>query len=203
VKLLRRLGVERLPKRQTSPDRKRGRLKKIDEPRVVKEVQGGSSPPAPVEALGELYQRSYLRYLRVAEAIAGDVELAHDAVQDAFARAIRGQFTDRGAGLEGWVWRIVVNTARNVRRDLPPSSLPLHELPDASSSANGDAPRRDVRALIAALPERQRLVLFLRYYADLDYTRIADVLEIQPGTVGAALNQAHAALRTALEEVLS
>jgi RNA polymerase sigma factor (sigma-70 family) len=94
-----------------------------------------------------------------------------------------------------------VNTARNVRRDVPPSSLPLHELPDASSSANGDAPLSDVRALIATLAERQRLALFLRYYADLDYARIAEVLEIQPGTVGATLNHAHAALRTALEEV--
>jgi RNA polymerase sigma-70 factor (ECF subfamily) len=165
-------------------------------------VHGSSRHQAPVEALGELYQRSYHRYLRVAEAIAGDVELAHDAVQDAFARAIRGQFNDRGAGsLEGWVWRIVVNTARNVRRDLPPSNLPLHVLGDVSPSTNGDVPGGDVRALIAALPERQRLVLFLRYYADLDYGRIADVLEIQPGTVGATLNQAHAALRAALEEV--
>lgn len=166
-------------------------------------MHGGSSPQqAPVEALGELYERSYHRYLRVAEAIVSDVELAHDAVQDAFARAISGRFEDRGAGsLEGWVWRIVVNTARNVRRDLPPSSLPLHELPAAASSANGDAPPGDVRALIAALPERQRLALFLRYYADLDYARIAEVLEIRPGTVGATLSHAHAALRTALEEV--
>lgn len=163
---------------------------------------GSSSPRAPVEALGELYRRSYHRYLRVAEAIAGDVELAHDAVQDAFARAIRGRFEHRGAGsLEGWVWRTVVNTARNARRDLPPPSLPLDELGDASSSSNGNVPGGDVRAMIAALPERQRLVLFLRYYADLDYVRIADVLEIQPGTVGATLNQAHAALRSALEEV--
>jgi DNA-directed RNA polymerase specialized sigma24 family protein len=44
-------------------------------------------------------------------------------------------------------------------------------------------------------------VLFLRYYADLDYRRIAEVLEIRPGTVGATLNQAHAALRRLLEEV--
>src|SRR5206468_6238374 len=41
--------------------------------------------------------------------------------------------------------------------------------------------------------ERQRLVLFLRYYADLDYAAIADTLGIGPGTVGASLNHAHAA----------
>lgn len=58
-----------------------------------------------------------------------------------------------------------------------------------------------VRVLIAAMPERQRLVLFLRYYADLDYRRIADTLEIEIGTAGATLNQARAALRRLLEEV--
>jgi DNA-directed RNA polymerase specialized sigma24 family protein len=44
-------------------------------------------------------------------------------------------------------------------------------------------------------------VLFLRYYADLGYAAIADALGIQPGTVAATLNHAHAALRKLLEEV--
>jgi len=53
------------------------------------------------------------------------------------------------------------------------------------------------------LPERQRLVLFLRYYADLDYAEIARALGIRRGTVSATLNQAHASLRPMLaEEVL-
>jgi RNA polymerase sigma-70 factor (ECF subfamily) len=166
-------------------------------------VHGDGSPQrASVEALGDLYRRSYHRYLRVAEAIVGEVELAHDAVQDAFARAIRGRFESRGAGsLEAWVWRTVVNAARNARRDQPPAHAALQELPDQRSASSGSAPSGDVLALLAELPERQRLVLFLRYYADLDYARIAEVLEIQPGTVGATLNHAHAALRTALEEV--
>jgi RNA polymerase sigma factor (sigma-70 family) len=56
-----------------------------------------------------------------------------------------------------------------------------------------------VRAAVAALPERQRLALFLRYYADLDYAAIAAILEIKEGTVGATLHAAHAALRAALE----
>src|SRR5262249_60744636 len=123
--------------------------------RAVVGVQGDSSPSrAPIEALGELYRSSYHRYLRLAEAITGDVDVAHEAVQDAFARAIRGRFEDRGTGsLEGWVWRTVVNTARNARRDLPPSSLPLDEVAGASASRNGDLPGDGVRAVIAALPE--------------------------------------------------
>ena len=56
-----------------------------------------------------------------------------------------------------------------------------------------DAGRR--MAWVAALPERQRLAVFLRYYADLDYRAIATALAIEPGTVSATLNSAHASLR--------
>jgi RNA polymerase sigma factor (sigma-70 family) len=59
----------------------------------------------------------------------------------------------------------------------------------------------EVRALLARLPERQRLVLFLRYYADLDYDAIATALGISSGTVGATLHAAHAALRPHIQEV--
>jgi RNA polymerase sigma factor (sigma-70 family) len=164
-----------------------GKRDKLDQPTVA--------------ALGRLYEQRYHRLLQVAEAIVGDAELAHDAVQEAFARAIRSRTTFRGEGtLEGWVWRTVINTARNARRDMPPPTSELSVLL-ADPPANGRAHDELVRVLIAALPERQRLVLFLRYYADLDYDGIAAALEIKPGTVGATLNQAHAALRRHLEEV--
>lgn len=155
---------------------------------------------ATLAALSEIYEQRYRRFLRVAEAIVGEAELARDVVQDAFARLIRSRDEFRGEGsLDGWVWRTVVNTASNARRDRPPVSVAL----DASfePSPNGHMPDAGVRAVLASLPERQRLVLFLRYYADLDYRSIAEVLEIRPGTVGATLNQAHAALRRRLEEV--
>jgi len=159
-----------------------------------------SGEAAALEALGEAYKRRYVRYLRVAEAIVGDSELARDVVQEAFARLVRSRSEFRGEGsLDGWAWRTVVNTASNARRDRRPGHVAL----DASlePSANGHSSYAGVRALLASLPERQRLVLFLRYYADLDYRSIAEALEIQPGTVGATLNQAHAAIRRLLEEV--
>jgi RNA polymerase sigma factor (sigma-70 family) len=49
--------------------------------------------------------------------------------------------------------------------------------------------------VLGGLPVRQRTVLFLRFYADLDYRTIADVLDIGVGTVGSTLNAALAALR--------
>ena len=128
----------------------------------------------------------------VATAIAGDRELGCDAVQEAFARAVRKRRSFKGRGtLEAWVWPIVVNAARDARRRRPA----LAELRDAAT--NGHAPVLP----LDLLTERQREIVFLHYYADLDYAAIADALEISPGTVGATLNAARKTLRRAFEEV--
>jgi DNA-directed RNA polymerase specialized sigma24 family protein len=71
-------------------------------------------------------------------------------------------------------------------------------------SGNGDElDEFGVRRWIAVLPERQRLAVFLRYYADLDYGGIAAVLGVEVGTVSATLNAAHSALRARLKGVRS
>ena len=149
-----------------------------------------------IDELESLYRREYGRFVRVAAAILRDETRAVDAVQDAFAAAIRKQRQFRGEGpLEAWVWRMVVNAAlkeRNRRTHFRLGNLDL------------EAPAQDsthVAESIARLPERQRLALFLRYYADLDYASIATALEISTGTVGATLNAAHASLRRLLQEV--
>ncbi|TML96383.1 MAG: sigma-70 family RNA polymerase sigma factor, partial [Actinobacteria bacterium] len=106
----------------------------------------------------------------------------------------------REAPLDAWVWRAVVNAARK-KRGRYAREVQLRQTPTA---ANGSAPhdeRTELATLVAALPERQRLVLFLRYYADLDYRRIAQILRIEVGTVSATLHAAHASLRRALNEV--
>jgi RNA polymerase sigma-70 factor (ECF subfamily) len=170
--------------------------------RVEEGVRRKAQPEdATIAGLASVYVRGYSRFLRVSEAIVRDGELARDVVQEAFARAIRARFDYRSDGsIDGWVWRIVVNTAKNAARDRPLPALPLHEV-EGEAAANGRPPGVSIRAVLAALPERQRLVLFLRYYADLDYRQIAEALEIQPGTVGATLNHAHAAVRQQLEGV--
>jgi len=103
-------------------------------------------------------------------------------------------------GLEAWVWRAVVNAALATRR----GRLPRRESAEAvdPASANGHAADEvGVRAWVAALPERQRLTVYLRYYADLDYRSIAQALDVEVGTVSAALSSAHQALRRSLKEV--
>ena len=163
---------------------------------------GSEDVGAEIEAV---YRRRYGRFLRVAVAILRDEQLAEEAVHDAFVRALRHRlgFGERGA-LEAWLWRIVVNEAlRRRAREQRALLSPLGSGGDLSAPAatNGHRESGALEATVAALPERQRLALFLRYYADLDYEAIARALDIKPGTVAATLHAAHAALRRQLLEV--
>jgi RNA polymerase sigma factor (sigma-70 family) len=156
---------------------------------------------AGVEELERVYRGEYRRFLRVAAAIAGSEEAGHDAVQEAFAGVLRGRHAFRGEGrLEAWVWRAVVNAARKARRGSSEAPVEVEWPPSADG---GEHDEYGVRAWVAALPERQRLAVFLRYFADLDYRAIAEALDIEPGTVAATLSSAHAALRKRLGEVRS
>ena len=143
-----------------------------------------------------LYRARIGGFYRVASAIVRDRDLAWDAVQEGFADAVRGRAGFRGeAPLEAWVWRLVVNAALRSQRRPPP--VPLPDGFECVVSQNGNGP--DVRNAVAALPERQRLAVFLRYYADLDYRAIADVLGVEVGTVSATLHAALSALRETME----
>ena len=152
----------------------------------------------PLPDLEVLYRERFPHFVRVAVAIVGDTDTALEAVHDGFADAIRGRRGFRAEGpLEAWAWRAVVNAALRARRQ------PRDErLDEALIASNGSAtdPDERLRAAVAALPERQRLVVFLRYFADLDYRSIAAALGIEVGTVSATLHAAHVALRDALEE---
>ena len=146
------------------------------------------------------YTRRFREYASLATAILNDREAGCDAVQEAFAKAVRTRSSFRGDGsLDAWLWRAVVNTARDEQRRRAHDAARRASFGEPST--NGHEPADDVVALISRLPERQRLVLFLRYYADLDYAAIAEILGVAVGTVAATLNAAHTMLRRRLEGV--
>jgi RNA polymerase sigma-70 factor, ECF subfamily len=170
--------------------------KEIPHPARQRDVIGRQG--ASLDELEALYRSRFDVFARVAATVTGDSQRAGDAVQEAFATAVRKRRSFRSDGpLEAWVWRIVLNAARSdVRRSIPAVEY------DEPHAANGH-PERDaeLRVALARLPERQRTAVFLRYYADLDYAAIGKALGIHTGTVAATLNSAHTALRTQLEEV--
>ena len=154
-----------------------------------------------MDELELLYRSRHARFRRVAFALLRDQDAAREAVQEAFARAVRARHSFRGEGeLEAWVWRTLTNICLDARRrdarrngTAPVSPEPTFEEPGARGA--------DVRMAVGLLPERQRLVLFLRYYADLPYDAIGRVLGIERGTVAATLHAAHASLRQTMKEV--
>lgn len=157
--------------------------------------------------LGEIevvYRSHGAAFERVAIAIVGDEGHGCDAVSEAFVRAIRNRGAFRAeAPVVAWLWRIVVNEARRATRHLQ-ADAPVGDRASSQADSillNSHADRTVIRATIASLPERQRLVIFLRYYGDLDYDAIATALDIRPGTVAATLNAAHGRLARDLEEV--
>jgi RNA polymerase sigma-70 factor (ECF subfamily) len=153
-----------------------------------------------VAGLEDLYRVRFPAFARVAISITGSVELGYEAVQESFARAIEQIDRFRGdCSLEAWVWRIVVNTARTIARRSSHERAELTAAPEPTT--NGHHDESQIELWVQALPERQRLAVFLRYWADLDYRAIAGVLQIEVGTVSATLSAAHRALRNSLQEV--
>jgi DNA-directed RNA polymerase specialized sigma24 family protein len=75
------------------------------------------SEDSQLAALEALYDLELDAFVRTAAAITGERESGRDAVNDAFAGAIRHRRQFRGEGtLEAWVWRVVVREALKTRR---------------------------------------------------------------------------------------
>jgi RNA polymerase sigma-70 factor (ECF subfamily) len=123
-----------------------------------------------------------------------------DLTQETFVRVLRAlpKFDPEGpALLSTWILTIATRLALNELRRPEPAGLDRE--PAGNERTDADAERRRLGAAIAAgvatLPDAQRAVLVLREYHDLDYTQIADVLELDVGTVKSRLSRARAALR--------
>jgi RNA polymerase sigma factor (sigma-70 family) len=130
----------------------------------------------------------------------GDQDTAQDLVAEAFARALASWPTvSRHPAPAAWVVRTALNAGvsrwRRRRREVPVPDLALvADWPAAGEAAGGSVDPRIMAALLR-LPARQRQVVALRLFLDLDTERTAQVLGIAPGTIRAHLARAMAALR--------
>ena len=140
--------------------------------------------------LEDLYRRRHGAFQVMLASVTGSVDSARDVVQEAFAQALRDQNGFRGVGsLDGWVWRIALRVAVGSKgsRELSVDEVPEVAFVDESRDTA-------LAAAVLALPPQRRLVVFLRYYADLSYAEIGEVLGIAEGTVAATLSQARGQL---------
>jgi RNA polymerase sigma factor (sigma-70 family) len=128
-----------------------------------------------------------------------DRDMAQDLVAEAFARAWASWRTvSSHPAPAAWVVRTALNA--NIswwrrRREVPvPDLSTVADLPATDEAAGSSVDPRIMAALLR-LPGRQRQVVALRLFLDLDTGRAAEVLGIAPGTVQAHLGRAIAALR--------
>lgn len=129
-------------------------------------------------AAARLFDEYYPRVYKYAAARLGPGPSAEDAASETFAKVVRelGRFKWRGAGFEGWLFRIARNVIVDMQRrggkeTLTPDALeppePSQEgLPEAAMVSLESA--AELRALLDRLPPEQREVLLLRFGAGLD-----------------------------------
>lgn len=148
-------------------------------------------------AIEAVYRGRYVRFRDVLVGLTGSRELGGDALQEAFAQALRDRDSFRGDGsLEAWIWRIAVRTASRHRsgRGGPGGSPELATNGAAAPSPAWSDLDPELAEAVRSLAPRQRLMVFLHYFADLSYAQVADVCSVSEGTVAATLSQARSAL---------
>ena len=144
--------------------------------------------------LEDLYRRRNGAFQVMLASVTGSVESACDVVQEAFARALRDQNGFRGEGsLEAWVWRIAFRVAIGSKGS---RELVVEEVPEVAFVDESRDPT--LTAAVRELPPQRRLAIFLRYFADLSYADIGEVLGVAEGTVSPTLSKAHRQLSAAL-----
>jgi RNA polymerase sigma-70 factor (ECF subfamily) len=158
-----------------------------------------------LEAWGEMVRRYKQAVFGIAMGILGNVADAEDATQDAFIRAYENlRRFDLSRRFSTWIFTIVSNICKNqLRRER------LRErIPEASQVAGGADPAEEavreergglIKEALGQLGFKYRAPLVLRYYGELDYKEIAQILSLPQGTVKTRLHRGKAELRRILE----
>ncbi|MEV6303913.1 sigma-70 family RNA polymerase sigma factor [Actinoplanes sp. NPDC051861] len=150
----------------------------------------------------DFYQRSRDNCLRAVLAGTGDRALAEDLVAEGFARAWSSwSKVSRHPAPAAWVVRTALNVRvswwRRRRREV---ALDGHDQQLGEVGSGADA---SLLAAVRSLPRRQREVVVLRIWLDLDTRTVADELGISAPTVAVHLSRAIATLRAQLTPVAS
>lgn len=155
------------------------------------------------DELGTWVAQGYAPAYRTAFLILHNRHDAEEAVQDAFLRAWRFRAAvPPGEGVKPWLYRVVVNACYSkLRSDRHQGCGWVGE--DEADGGRGpeglalaDEEQRAVLAALVRMPDHLRVVVALRYYAQLSEKEIAAVIHRRPGTVKSRLHEARSRLGT-------
>jgi RNA polymerase sigma factor (sigma-70 family) len=143
----------------------------------------------------DFFAASWDPCLRAVTAVVGSPQLAEDQVAEAFARAFASwRKVGRHPAPRAWVVRTALNTGASWWRRRS-RELPLADHDVTAPGEPGDGVSAAMLTALRRLPARQREVIALRVFLDLDIETIARQLGIAPATARVHLARAVAALR--------
>lgn len=157
------------------------------------------------EAFACLFEQYKNLVYKTAYLMLGDRDEAEDALQEVFVQVYRSlaSFDARKAAFSTWLHRVTFNYCLNQHRKHHRLALSLDEIPVVfASEFPGDqlAEKQLLEQAVCRLSDRQRAVIILRYYWELPYAEISQVLELPLGTVKSRLDLALKTLRQSLEK---
>mgnify|MGYP000116292337 CR=1 FL=1 len=172
---------------------------------LIQRCQAGDA-----EAFATLFHQYQRLVYQTAYLLLGDTQAAEDALQEVFVKVHRSlaTFDPTKGAFNTWLRRITVNHCLNARRRRaiwpfsPPDCSVLVEdrpsfLPEELALSREQAAA--VWQAVQRLSPKLRVVVILRYYEELPYQEIAQVLDVPLGTVKWRLHEALKALRTELQ----
>jgi RNA polymerase sigma-70 factor, ECF subfamily len=139
----------------------------------------------------------------------GDEAIAADLTQEVFLKLMGSIAHFRGdSHFSTWLYRFVVNacvdtTRGGAARARMTDPAVLDMLPAPGSPENTFAQAQvagSVRAAVSSLAPKIRIAILLRYFEDLSYAEMADVLKCSTGTVASRLSRGHETLARLLVE---
>ncbi len=190
-------------------------MSQADLARNVGRVRAGES-----DAWGQLYEELAPSVFRLCRRVLPTREDAEDATTEIFLKVrLRLDQYDSSRPFRPWLYKLASNHCwdelrkRRVRGETEAGDLDA--LQAESSGHNQQAPqaqqgplasllaqqdRKDIRGAVAKLGDRDRLAIAMRYFAELSYQEIADVLGMNSSAVGVLLLRARRRLRQTLVE---
>lgn len=159
-----------------------------------------------IKSQRNLYDHFKGKMMAICRRYAADLTEAEDMLQEAFIKIFTniGQYRFDGA-LEGWVRRIVVNTALEVLRKrlirFTDIDRETEELASPDTDVIAALSVGDLLKLICELPDGYRVVFNLYVIEGYDHNEIADLLGINPATSRSQLLKAKRVLREQIEYI--
>jgi RNA polymerase sigma factor (sigma-70 family) len=171
-------------------------VKKLGEPEIVGMMQDPLQKERGLAAMMDMYQRALYFHIRQ---MVTDHDDSDDILQNTFIKAWR--FFDgfrAESSLKTWLFRIATNECltllekrkRRNQSDLRDIENNLGHSEQVTHALGSEDIKAKLEGAIASLPDKQKQVFLMKYYEEMKYSEIAEVLGGTEGSLKASFHHA-------------